>query len=206
MFEFNHVDPSQKHSDYTNLIRRVISSEQLDEVDKCILLCPNCHRIIHAQGISGHVQLTVNIAGQSATQTLKGQTIIDREERRINFLSNERILVIPYLLEVGGQEPQLIFGTQLEEILVRHFRNLPQIKRLRVMAYQSSRVLMDTQYVKENRMKMKFDLGFPVFTTEFFCGSNDAPFIWIRNGVGLTKDGDVLLNRTVNCEGELCDV
>jgi hypothetical protein len=52
-FHFNHVDPSTKAENYDNIIRRTrLSSEILDEVDKCVLLCTACHTILHGQGIT----------------------------------------------------------------------------------------------------------------------------------------------------------
>ena len=42
-FQNHHVDPAKKDPNYNNLIRRHISTEQLDELDKCVLLCSNCH-------------------------------------------------------------------------------------------------------------------------------------------------------------------
>ena len=205
MFEFNHVDPAEKHSEYTNLIRRVLSTEQLDEVDKCVLLCRQCHGILHAQGITGHVQFTVNVAGQTATQTLDGQLIVDMKDRRGKFLTNERVLVVPYRLQIGNEEPLLYFGTALEKegVLLTHLHDLPQIKRLRVMAYRDSRVLMDVEHVGGNRMKMKFDVGFPVLSSQLCGDGEDDPFIWIRNGVALTKDGEVIYNGTVTFEGTI---
>ena len=46
--EFHHLDPTQKdfgisHKGYTRSWEKV-----KEEVDKCILLCANCHREIHA--------------------------------------------------------------------------------------------------------------------------------------------------------------
>jgi hypothetical protein len=208
MFEFNHVDPAEKHPDYTNVIRRVLSSEQLDEVDKCVLLCRQCHGILHAQGLAGRVQFTVNVAGQTATQTLNGQLILDMKERRAKFLTNERVLVVPYRLQIGDQEPKLYFGTALEKegVLLTHFRNLPQIRRLRVMAYRSDRVLLDVEHVGGNKMKMMLDVSFPVLTSELCGDGEDGPMIWLRNGVGLTKDGEVIYNGTVTCEGTIVGV
>ncbi len=205
MFEFNHVDPAEKHSDYTNLIRRVLSSEQLDEVDKCVLLCRQCHGVLHAQGFTGHVEFTVNVAGQTATQTLNGQLILDIMERRAKFLTNERVLVIPYRLQIGDLEPELHFGTALEKegLLLTHFRDLPQIKRLRVMAYRDDRVLMDVEHMGGNKMKMKLAVGFPVLTSELYGDGKDDPMIWIRNGVGLTKKGEVIYDGTITCEGTI---
>ncbi len=205
MFEFHHVDPKAKHPRYNRVIQRVLSSEQLDEVDKCVLLCGNCHSILHAQGIAGHVKFTVNVEGQTATQTLNGQLIVDRKDQRAKFLTNERVLVVPYRLQIGKEEPRLVFGTALEKdgVLLAHFRDLPQIKRLRVMAYRDSRVLMDVEHVGGNRMRMKLDVGFPVLTSELCADDEDDPFIWIRNGIGLTKDGEVICSGTVTCDGTI---
>ena len=208
MFEFNHVDPAKKHPDYTNLIRRVLSTEQLDEVDKCVLLCCQCHRILHAQGITGHVELSVTVAGQTATQTLNGQLIVDWKDRKARFLTNERVLVVPYRLQIGDREPRMYFGSALEKegVLLTHFRELPKHKRLRVLAYRDSRVLMDVEHLGGNEMKMTMDVGFPVLTSELCGDSKDDVFIWIRHGVGLTKDGEVIHNRTVTCKGTIVGV
>lgn len=208
MFEFNHVDLAGKTPNYTTLIRRILSTEQLDEVDKCILLCRQCHGILHAQGLAGRVEFTVNVAGETATQTLNGQLILDMKERRAKFLTNERVLVIPYQLRLGDQEPQLYFGTALEKegVLLAEFRNLPQIRRLRVMAYRNDRVLMDVEHIGGNKMKMTLDVGFPVLTSELCGDSEDDPMIWLRNGVGLTRDGEVIYNGTVTCEGTIVGV
>lgn len=205
MFEFNHVDPAEKHPNYTNLIRRILSTEQIDEVDKCILLCRQCHGILHAQGLAGHVEFTVNVAGQTATQTLNGQLILDVKERRARFLTNERVLVIPYRLQLGDQEPRLYFGTALEKegVLLAQFRNLPQIKRLRVIAFRNDRVLMDVKHIGGNKMKMTLDVGFPVLSSELCGDAEDDPMIWLRNGVGLTKDGKVIYNGTLTCKGTI---
>jgi predicted HNH restriction endonuclease len=46
-YDFHHLDPSTKEV-WTNLRNRSYKSA-LKEVDKCILLCSNCHRIEHAR-------------------------------------------------------------------------------------------------------------------------------------------------------------
>jgi len=205
MFEFNHVDSSKKDSNYDNLIRRVISSDLLDEIDKCILLCRECHGILHAQGITGNLQYTVKVAEREATQTLQGQVIVDRKVHRATFLTNERILVIPYYLKIGEQEPKLYFGNELENdgVFLRYFQQLPQIKRLTVMSYRDSHALMQVEHIGGNRMKMIFDVGFPGLTSELCGEKKDSPLVWVRNGVGLMKDGKVIYKGTVTLEGTL---
>src|SRR5262245_61154774 len=70
MFQLNHVDPAKKDKEYDNLIRREISTDQLDEVDKCVLLCNECHGVVHAQNITATVKLTVTVKRRKAEQTL----------------------------------------------------------------------------------------------------------------------------------------
>ena len=44
--EFHHLDPSQKEMDW-NKLRLVAESKLYNELDKCILVCSNCHRELH---------------------------------------------------------------------------------------------------------------------------------------------------------------
>jgi hypothetical protein len=46
VFDFHHLDPSEKDVDWTKLRLRSWSSI-MSELDKCVLLCANCHRIRH---------------------------------------------------------------------------------------------------------------------------------------------------------------
>ena len=46
VFEFHHLDPSQKEFSWNKM--RLVGDEKLyKELDKCVLLCANCHRIRH---------------------------------------------------------------------------------------------------------------------------------------------------------------
>lgn len=48
--EFHHIDPSQKEFQVGNAIGR--SWEKiLDEIRKCVCLCSNCHKKVHAEKI-----------------------------------------------------------------------------------------------------------------------------------------------------------
>lgn len=44
--EFHHVNPGEKDSDFHKMKRRNFNSFK-SELDKCIILCSNCHREIH---------------------------------------------------------------------------------------------------------------------------------------------------------------
>ena len=49
VFEFHHMNPETKDRDPSKMLS--LSLEKLQsELDKCILLCANCHRILHHEG------------------------------------------------------------------------------------------------------------------------------------------------------------
>lgn len=47
VYEFHHLDPEQK--DITP--QRAISLGNYEELEKCVMLCANCHRMRHNEGI-----------------------------------------------------------------------------------------------------------------------------------------------------------
>ncbi len=46
--DFHHVDPKTKKFGIGKCRKTKVTQEVLDELDKCILVCSNCHREIHA--------------------------------------------------------------------------------------------------------------------------------------------------------------
>lgn len=46
--EFHHKDPSGKDGDW-NQIKKWSKEKRIQELDKCLLLCSNCHKEIHAR-------------------------------------------------------------------------------------------------------------------------------------------------------------
>ena len=46
IFDFHHVEPSNKHND-VNEIQKQSLDKLKQELDKCVLLCSNCHRLRH---------------------------------------------------------------------------------------------------------------------------------------------------------------
>lgn len=47
--DFHHLDPSQKDITVSRTVANKWSTERLQtEVDKCVIICSNCHRKVHA--------------------------------------------------------------------------------------------------------------------------------------------------------------
>lgn len=50
IFDFHHEDPNEKDTNIAPLLRsKELSEELIKELNKCILVCSNCHRKIHSE-------------------------------------------------------------------------------------------------------------------------------------------------------------
>ena len=202
MFEFNHVSPLSKHPEYDNLIRRVISSEQLDELDKCVLLCRQCHGIVHAQNITGGMEIVVRVGNRRATQKLAGQFIVNKGKRHFTFLTSEKLLAIPYCVKVGFKQPRLMFGVELNEsnTLTNLFRSLPKTKRVTIERWQNRRQLLLAEHLNDASYRVTHSVSFNLIEAELRGGRSNTPLVWVRNGLALTKDGEVTDSAEVSYE------
>lgn len=46
--DFHHVDPSEKENLVSKLVSNGCFAAAMEEVQKCVVLCANCHRVHHA--------------------------------------------------------------------------------------------------------------------------------------------------------------
>ena len=47
--DFHHVNPSEKENIVSHLVSQGSFAAAMEEVQKCIVLCANCHRVHHAE-------------------------------------------------------------------------------------------------------------------------------------------------------------
>jgi hypothetical protein len=205
MLEFHHVDPDSKHSEYKNLIRQSISSEQLAELDKCILLCRQCHAIVHAQNIAAELEITVNHGPISATQKFNGQLVADKVYRTYSFLTNERFMLNPYHVQIGEQEDNMMFGVDLQNnnFLGSCLRNIRNYKIIKIRSLDGQGLIMRATHIRENLIEVKHSLGFPFMYIELSEEKGLDPYLWIRNGCALHKDGTIITDGLVTYEVRL---
>jgi hypothetical protein len=62
VLDFHHIDPSQKSFTIGNDIKYKSLEEKLIEVEKCIVLCSNCHRDFHYQEKQNKITLIEYLA------------------------------------------------------------------------------------------------------------------------------------------------
>lgn len=204
LFEFNHIDPALKHPDYDNLIRRVISTEQLDELDKCVLLCRQCHGIVHAQTLNGKLDVTVRLGSRVAKQQVAGQLIVNRRSQKVTFLTADRLLTTPYRVKIGTARPKLFFGTELNanNTLYHMFQDLPQTRRLRIEAWRSQQHLLTAEHVDKSCYHVTQSVRCDLLSLELCEDSPESPVVWVRNGLALTKTGEVIDDAEIDMRVE----
>jgi hypothetical protein len=67
--DFLHIDPSEKENLVSKLVSNGCFAAAMEEVQKCIVLCANCHRIHHYEENSAKMQaLTTNLLPEHAGQ------------------------------------------------------------------------------------------------------------------------------------------
>jgi hypothetical protein len=76
VFCFHHVDPSQKKFNISAKMNLKFDLLKI-ELDKCIILCENCHAIVHVEKDSKYIQ-TVKFCFGEIDDTSKGFTGTDR--------------------------------------------------------------------------------------------------------------------------------
>jgi hypothetical protein len=199
MFELNHVDPSKKDKDYENLIRRELSSAQLDEVDKCVLLCSFCHDTIHAQGITATVKIGVKVRNRRCEQIVKGQLILDQLDKTATMFTDDPILVWPYWVSIGNRRAKMHFGKELDSVVGNELRRLHESKRVEVRGW-NKKLLMQATWTEKDGFTVHHAIHYPFIKGEL-VGENGGIKFWVRNGSMLSKDGRVIKNGFVTYRG-----
>lgn len=204
LFQLHHIDPSAKDPNYKNLIRQQLSAAQIAEVDKCTLLCTQCHNILHAQNITAKLQLTVTIAERKVSQSLSGWLIEDHQEKNLRFITNQRLLLQPYLVTFGNGESKVLCCIEIEreENLLHWIRHAARLKWIEISSCINHEPLMLIEPIGPRSVKIKQKVGFPITILDVKVSGSKVDNLWFRNGCILTKDGGVYTKGTFsyNCD------
>ncbi|MCZ2808748.1 MAG: hypothetical protein O2V44_05285 [Candidatus Bathyarchaeota archaeon] len=193
MFEFHHADPGTKHTEYQALMKRVISTEQIEEVDKCILLCRDCHGIVHAQDIEGSIEIRSIINARVVSQKLHGWFVVDNVDRTLRFMSNGRNLLQPCRVTLGDGPLEDYFVLELlqERRLSNWLNSIAVHKRIEVISLPDGECLLEAYHESGNSVQVRMALGLPIFAMDFEVSEGSSSYLWLRNGMILTKEGEL---------------
>lgn len=205
--QFHHIDPKLKSNNYSNLIRRKISSEQLDELDKCVLLCDRCHNVIHAQEAKGTLTITVEIDDKKVQQKFEGWYKIDAVDKVISFVTNQRYMLTPYIVEIENYEIEVLWGVEIEEkdVIVQWLRNSKINKTIKITKAENGEEILSATRAEGKTVHIRQNLKSPFLQYEFAEEKGKKPYLWVRNGMMLLNDGTIKTSGTLNATLELRD-
>jgi hypothetical protein len=201
--EYNHVDPAQKSPIYEKLIRRVVSAAQLDELDKCNLLCRVCHGIWHSQRLRGKAILTLTLPNGRVVKKLirhHGLIEIKRPQPKVHLFADEPCQLEVYMYRLGGGRRVYRVGFELEKGLARLLLATRRRRTLRIwdrkgLAFVAER--LDAMW-----LQLQFSTRFSVLKFEGMPDTPDSPHIWVRNGKAIIEGRGVRKTGGVRFEME----
>ncbi|WP_342607184.1 hypothetical protein [Vibrio tritonius] len=191
LFDLHHVVPSKKSDNYENLIRQNLSTAQLDEVDKCVLLCKECHGILHAQNHQTRAVLSFTYKGQSRSQEVDCWLIKDNIDKTIKLIYEGDLLLEPYIETLNDSEEKIIFSIDLNNngYLVDKLKLLKEGDIYLIKNALSNKVLFSAEY-SNYLIKIKHEVEFKHVTLDA-SKAKKGTRIWYRNGVILHENGEI---------------
>jgi hypothetical protein len=205
VFELHHIDPGTKNPNFKNLVRRNLSVEQIEEVDKCTLLCSNCHSIIHAQNVRAKLKLIVSLEDREVSQEFDGSMICDAQEKTFTFVTNQRFKLQPVVIAFGNGGRLNLFAIELEkrDHLVNCLHNVKDLQGVEIFSRSGDDLYIKIEYLGYKKIRLTQKIGFPVFAFDLTSEGQHKNDVWMRNGFVLTKSGEVHTNGTLTCVCEL---
>ncbi len=79
-YDLHHRDPKLKNFTVGNFIGNLSYNKISEEVDKCDLICANCHRLLHYESYEIKTRKPINIGEDMATSKLKNENVLKIRE------------------------------------------------------------------------------------------------------------------------------
>ena len=202
MFQFHHIDPDSKDRHYKRLMSQRLTRRQMDEIDKCVLLCTQCHATMHAQEITGTLRLSVQLNKRLVSQSLKGWVKADFVDRRLAFVTNEPYLLHPCEIRIGSEAPKSLCLIEIEEDSNLHdwLRKIEHHKHIEIYSFRDRKVVMQLDHVEGKRIAVKQAIGFPLTRLELHATNVPGEKIYFRNGIVLMASGAIHSTGVISYE------
>ena len=196
-FEFNHIDPGQKHPDYSNLIRRVVSATQLDELDKCNLLCRGCHGAWTNQRLTGSLSITQTLPdGRTVTKDFLRHGLIEmkRGKPKLHLFADHAANVDVFEYKLGAGKAVVRVGYELEGdipglLLATRSEGTLGIWDTKGQVFKADRL-------DDSKLAVEFCVRFPIMKMEGKPDKPGDPHVWVRNGI-MIIDGQQVSDKGV---------
>jgi hypothetical protein len=199
VFEFNHIDPAQKSAIYEKLIRRVVSTEQFDELDKCNLLCRICHGVWTNQRLEGKALLTLELNDGRIIKKkfgMHGMVEIKNGQLHPHLFPDNPQHIEPYAYALGTGRQFFRAGFELEKQLAKLMLATRRRRFLRVWDQQG----LVFQVARVDRERMHYEQLVRFALLKFAGRSNEKspPHFWVRSGKAIIRGRGVKQKGCVN--------
>jgi hypothetical protein len=187
-FEFNHIDPAQKSVIYEKLIRRIVSTEQFDELDKCNLLCRICHAVWTNQRFRGEMRLCLTLPdGRVITRKFRHHGMVEIKDGKptIYAFADKPQHIEPYAYALGTGRQYFRAGFELQKQLARLMLATRRRKFLRVWDHKG--LVFKAERIDGHRMRYEQSVRFLLFKFEGRADEKSPPSFWVRNGKAIIR-------------------
>jgi hypothetical protein len=206
-FEFNHIDPSRKSPIYVKLIRRMISAAQLDELDKCNLLCRICHGIWTNQRLKGKSQVTIALPdGRVVKKRLRHHGLIEFQngKPKIYLFADEPCYLEIYGYRLGSGKAVYRVGFELEKTLLKLLLATRRRRNLRI--WDRKGLAFEAERLDASRMRFQYVVRFSILKFEGKPDDQESPHVWTRNGKMVVKGHGVRKTGQVSAVMEYAEI
>ncbi len=198
MFEFHHVDPTGKDKHYRRLMAQRLSRRQLDEMDKCVLLCRNCHGVVHAQDIRAQLTLSIDFRDRIVSQTVSGWVKLDRVSKTLGFITNQRYTLHPCRVAFANRPELLLTAGEVGSRVLEWMQQMESLQDLRVYSLRDNRLVYSMTRAGHRSVAIQHLIQFPIVDIEYQEEDGPREVVYLRNGFALLKSGDILSKGTVD--------
>ncbi len=192
--EFNHIDPNTKHYDYDNMIRLALNEDQFNELDKCVLLCTGCHRLLTLQRLEGEFTIRAVESGLPIQRTLKVQGILNLETQVLRLFAAEEFALWHCGVKIGRRKERLIPAFELDtaQNLQAWLRAIEKYRKIVIRRMSDGYVFM-TVRLNGDRVRIEYDTSISLSKTRLTLIDEDKKTFWVRRGLVIDRK-----NLTIN--------
>ena len=139
------------------------------------------------------MEITVEFDNKQVSQIFDCQIISDNLDNTIKFITNERLKLQPFLVKIGDEPIKVLCIQELEAdgYLASRMKNIKRHKEILIWSERDNKILMRNTYIEGKGATIEQAIGFPLITIEMGESIGDSPYLWLRNGYLLHKDGTI---------------
>ena len=185
------------------MIRRVVSTDQFDELDKCNLLCRMCHAVWTNQRFRGKIRLSFTLPDDRVVTrkfTHHGMIEIKDGKPTIYAFADTPQRLEPYTYRLGTSRQIFRAGFELEKSLLKLMLATRRRKLLHI--WDQKGLVFQAVRLDASRMRYEQSVRFDLLKFAGAVDERTPPHLWVRNRKAIVKGQGVKQVGDLKCEME----